>query len=422
MNIIVAGTGSAGLLSAAILKYKVPEANVTIIDGGEGVIGVGESTTGSFIENIVNYAGVNINDFKSHVKPVAKYGLEFDFGESRFHYAFDTVFDWKDNHKKLPIGFDFRGGNYGNSLLSRIMIEKSYPDSISPSHGAHIPNDKWISFMTNHVKKLGVNIIKDDIISVERSGKNIKSINNKYKADYFIDCTGFKAKLTKSKWIQYKSLINDRALFFVTKNNKPIRPYTIATTMNSGWLWEIDHMDSTSNGYVYSSKYITDKQAKKEVEKKLGKKIKGRVIGFKTGRREKTWEGNVISVGNSSTFIEPLESTSLNIIMHSVIVLTDIFNSGVNKYMIDRFNNEVNERLDNIADFVSIHFIYNKKFNTKYWKDYNKMKVKKNTLADEIIEYYKHNNTKIVMTTKFYGDVNPFGLEGWYSLLRGLNA
>ena len=102
--------------------------------------------------------------------------------------------------------------------------------------------------------------------------------------------------------------------------------------------------------------------------------------------------------------------------------MTDIFNSGVNDYLINRFNSTINERLDNIADFVSLHFILNKKLNTSYWKDYNKVKIKENTLAYNIIEYYKHNDTNIVMTSNFFSELNPFGLEGWYSILRGLNA
>ena len=94
MNIIVAGTGTAGLLSASILKHTIPDANVTIIDGGDGVIGVGEGTFGSFIETLRDKAGVNIFDLVNDIDPVAKYGVELDFGKDKFHYTFDRVFDW----------------------------------------------------------------------------------------------------------------------------------------------------------------------------------------------------------------------------------------------------------------------------------------------------------------------------------------
>ena len=422
MKIIIAGTGTAGLLSAAVLKYKMPESDITILDGGEGVIGVGEATYGTFIKSIVDHAGINLYDFVSDVDPVAKYGLELDFGEKVFHYTFDTAFDWKDFNVKLPIGFSFKGGNYGNSPFSRSMIKKANYDVIEQTHAVHIDNKKWLECLTKYVKKLGVNIIKTDVDTVERDGNTITSINNKHKADYYIDCTGFKAKLTKSKWKPFESLINDRALFFLTENDHPIRPYTLATTMNSGWLWQIDHFAHSGNGYVYSSKYITDEQAKEEVEHKIGKKIEGKVIRFKTGRREKHWEGNVISVGNSDNFIEPLEATSINIILHSIITLSDIFNSRINPYNIDRFNSSISDRLDHISDFIAAHFIYNKKLDTKYWNYYNKIKIKNNTLAYDIIEYYKHNDANIFMTSEFYTDINPFGVEGWYSILRGLNV
>lgn len=422
MNIIVAGTGTAGLLSASILKHTIPDANVTIIDGGDGVIGVGEGTFGSFIETLRDKAGVNIFDLVNDIDPVAKYGVELDFGKDKFHYTFDRVFDWWYKNEKLPVGFNFEGGNYGNSPFSNNMINKSGIKPFSNQHALHLNNEKWLVFMRKHAKNLGVNIIKDNITSIERTGDIITSINNKYKADYYIDCTGFKGLLTKSKWMPFKKLINDRALFFITENDHPIRPYTVATTMNSGWFWEIDHMNRTGNGYVYSSKFITDEEAKNEIECKLGKNVNGKVIKFRTGRRDKQWEGNVITIGNSGNFIEPLESTSIDIILHNTIGLSNILKTGVNDYMIDRYNKEMNERLDNMADFIAIHFIYNKKLDTDYWKYYNKLNVDKGTLADDIIEYYRHNNTNIVMTTKFYSDVNPFGVEGWYSILRGLDV
>lgn len=422
VKLVVAGTGTAGYLSAAILKNTIPDADITILDGGSGVIGVGEGTYCSFIGTVTSRAGIDINELVSEVKPVAKFGIEFDFGKRIFHYTFGTTFDWKYNKEKKPIGFNFDGGNYGHSEYSRRMINKIGVTSIEPNHAMHLDNKRWLEFLRKHVIKQGVKIIKDTITSVERKGDNITSINNKYKADYYIDCTGFKGILTKSKWIPYKNLKNDRALFFMTKDDEPIRPYTLATTMNSGWLWQIDHMDSTSNGYVYSSKYITDEDAKKEVEDKLGVDVKGRVIKFIPGRREKIWTGNVISIGNSGGFIEPLEATSISIILHNATILSDIIHSGPNDYLIDRFNNQMNERYDVIADFISVHFIYNKKLTTPYWKDYNKLSVKKGTLADEIITYYKHNNVNIIMTTQFYDNSNPFDLEGWWSILRGLDV
>ena len=73
MNVTVIGSGSAGLLSALMLKRKIPNSVVTVIrDPNEPVIGVGEATVGSFMSMLNDNLGLNVGEFIEKVKPVIK--------------------------------------------------------------------------------------------------------------------------------------------------------------------------------------------------------------------------------------------------------------------------------------------------------------------------------------------------------------
>jgi tryptophan 7-halogenase len=424
-NIVIIGGGTAGYLSALMLSFKT-NYNITIIKSPNiSEIGVGESTVGSFISMIQDECGINMDEFNSHVRPVTKHGIEFDFGYKPFHYTFDNAFDSQEFKNDMPVGFDFKGGNYGNSQLSRHMIEKTNSHPNPQSLAFHIENKPFLNYLEKVLLSRGVKIISEEITDIKRDGDIIQSLNNEYEADYFIDCSGFKSILSNSEWYSYNNmLVNDRALFFQKRLGDSVRPYTKCTTMNSGWLWEIDHEDKTSCGYVYSSKHITDDKAKSEAESKLDIIIdNSRVIKFKSGRLKEHWIGNVITLGNSDGFVEPLESTSIMAILSLSSHIIDVIRCKNNDDLIKKYNVFVNNYLDTIRDFVFIHFAFNKKLDTDYWKDCrSRSGLLQSGIGSELLEYYKTNNTNIKFLSHMYINENPFALEGWWSLFRGLDV
>lgn len=427
MKITIVGSGTAGLLSALVARNKLPKAKVIVIaDPNTKVIGVGESTVGSFCSMLETSCGINIMEFIKEVKPVTKNGILFRFGKKDFHYTFSTSFDYQYHSKDFPEGFYFEGGDYGHSEYSKNMINNSNALSGNSTGALHIDNKLFLTYLTKLCNERNIKIISDKIISIQRDENHITSLNEKYVSDYFIDGSGFKPLLSNEEFYSYQNtLVNDKAIFFRTKTKKPIRSYTQSTTMKSGWLWEIDHSTGYSgNGYVYSSKYISDEQALKEVEQKLKIKIDNyRIIPFKTGRLKKHWVGNVITIGNTDGFVEPLEATSIMTILALITDVIDIIRYGDKKGdLIERYNKFANTYYDTIRDFILIHYCFNNKLNTPYWKDYKKRftHLSKNSLAYDIIKYYLTNDTHLKYLSHVHNRTNAFELDGWYSILRGL--
>lgn len=428
MNVIIVGDGSAGIISAIMLKHKIPHANVTIIKSSKiNVIGVGESTTGTFTGMLDIHMGININDFVKKVNPVSKYGTLFKFGDSDFYYAMDSIFDKHDPKKDFPEGFYMKGANYGSTELSQLMINKQGIEFNENTLGLQLDNEKFLNYMNEHAKNIGINFITDTIDTVEREGNNIKSLNKKYFADIFIDCSGYNAVLSNEEWVDYSDyLINDRSFLFQTPLKGRVRPYTTATTMDSGWLWELDHFTHTVNGYVYSSKYSTEDEIKNELENHFKIKIKEhRVVKFTTGQRKKHWVGNCITIGNSDIFLEPLEATSLMVITRLINDMIDILRFGDKcGDLKDRYNIFTDKMFKNIRDFIFIHFCFNTKKDTKYWKDYNNRytMIDDNSFCNDMIQYHLINDAHVKFVPLVTDEINPYQFEGWINLFRGLNV
>ncbi len=195
--------------------------------------------------------------------------------------------------------------------------------------------------------------------------------------------------------------------------------------MKNGWCWEIDHLEKTSCGYVFSSKHCSDNDAIKEVSEKFEIELENpKIINFKTGRKEKHWIGNLISLGNSDFFIEPLESTGLMTITVLSIVVTDIIRYGNNCGSLrEQYDEYANNYYDTLKDFVLFHFCFNRKKVSKYWNDYSKnfKYITKGGIAEQFLNHYLKNDVHLKFLSHLFNDNNPFGVEGWFSIFRGLD-
>jgi hypothetical protein len=223
------------------------------------------------------------------------------------------------------------------------------------------------------------------VAGVERNGETgditalVLDDNSRLEGDFFIDATGFRkqiiVKALEAPWKSYAhELPVNRALpFWVDiKPGDELANYTRAWAQSSGWMWQIPTRTRYGCGYVYSDEFSTPEQAKEEVERVLGHEIEARSdIRFQIGRLEKAWIGNCVAVGLSSSFLEPLESTSI----HGTIVQMMLFSrrymdepGKITQKARDDYNDRVGRQVDDFRTFVNTHYL-TERDDTPFWRE-----------------------------------------------------
>jgi tryptophan halogenase len=246
--------------------------------------------------------------------------------------------------------------------------------------------------------------------------------------DFFIDATGFSRLLMKKinvGWHSYRNhLPVDRAMPFLIpyQESEMIRPLTTAWAQSSGWMWMIPTLNRKGCGYVFSSEFITEDQAHKEIEITLGRKIDPiKFIKFDSGRSDVLWSKNVMCIGLAAAFAEPLEATSI----HTTIVQLENFAQFFLKRSkfdtcdiknIDLYNEKHIFMYDLIKDFLVLHY-QGGRTDSEFWRYISSGK----TLTDHvsaIIEVCKH---RVPTNFLFPGIAGSAGWPLWSYILAGTN-
>ena len=401
-KIIIIGGGSAGWMTAATLIKVFPEKNITLIESPNiATVGVGESTIGQ-IRQWCALIGLDDKQFIPHTDASIKMSIKFtDFSKigETFHYPFGLpdlngnsfeLNDWwfkKMLYPKTPCS-DYADHTY--PIMSLVNKNKC---TDQPINGLDFTYDKDTAFHFDATKfgiwlrdhiciPNGVKHIKEEIKTINLNEDGIANLNNKYKADLFIDCTGFKAQLFSKMNVPFESLTdllpNDSA--WATRipyknKRKELVSYTNCTAYNNGWVWNIPLWSRIGTGYVYSSKFVSDENALKEFKKYL--KVKEgdfKNIKMRVGIYEKLWVKNVCAIGLSAGFIEPLESNGLFSVHEFLYYLCRTLKRGnVNQYDKDGFSTACRHIFYNFASFVALHYALSQRTDTPYWKhNFNK--------------------------------------------------
>jgi tryptophan halogenase len=194
-----------------------------------------------------------------------------------------------------------------------------------------------------------------------------------------IDCTGFKGVIINQvlgvPFMDYsKYLLNNRALAVQVPHRdlENIEPCTNSTALGAGWVWRVPLFNRIGTGYVFSSHFRTDEEATDEFLAHLGEDGIGaepRAIPIRIGRMERTWEKNCIAIGLSAGFIEPLESTAIYMIENFVKLLMMNFpDKSYSPALARRFNNTTENMMEDIRDFIVLHYCINNRQDSEYWR------------------------------------------------------
>jgi tryptophan halogenase len=207
----------------------------------------------------------------------------------------------------------------------------------------------------------------------------------------FVDCSGFISLLIGKAldepfqdWSHW--LPCDRAVAMPCHTETALTPYTSAIAMKAGWRWRIPLQHRTGNGYVYSSSFISDDEARDALVGAVeGEAIaEPRILRFRAGRRERSWVNNCVSVGLASGFLEPLESTSIYLIQQAITYLVELFpEREISPVDRDEFNRLIDMEYDRIRDFLVLHYHATTRSGMAFW-DYVRTMPIPDTLADKL--------------------------------------
>ena len=397
-KIIILGGGSSGWMTAATLINQFPEKEITLIESPNSpILGVGESTLGS-IKNWTELLQLDEKKFMKETDAIYKLSIKFtDFykkGES-FHYPFGLAHvegnraglnDWwfKKFFKPNTPYSDYADCLFPNMALvnQNKFSDKAIPEiNFNPKTDSayHFDAVKFGVWLKNsYCIPKGVKHIEEEINNIKQNEHGIESINN-YTADLFIDCTGFKSLLLgealKEPFESYSDLlINDSAwatrIPYKDKNTEMV-PYTNCTAIENGWVWNIPLWSRIGTGYVYSSKFVDDDTALKQLKNHIKvedaefKKIKMRV-----GIHRRLWVKNVVAIGLSAGFIEPLESNGLFSVHEFLIkLIRNLQREKISQWDRDNFTFSCKKIFRTFAEFVALHYALSHRDDTEYWRN-----------------------------------------------------
>jgi tryptophan halogenase len=196
--------------------------------------------------------------------------------------------------------------------------------------------------------------------------------------------------------------------------------------MLNGWCWNIPLRDSDHRGYVYCSDFCSEEEALNEMKKRNPSMGEHRLIRFKTGRHEHFVKANVAAIGNSYGFVEPLESTGIHMIIKEVQMLRDNFemlSKDSTNTLRDLLNRDMNNKWDYLRWFLAIHYKFNKKYESNFWKEC-RQNVDTSGL-DPVVDIYKELGLLSYLPEKIQGslkkqiDDHLFGFLGIDNILLG---
>lgn len=380
-KIAVVGGGTAGFVAALILKSRYPAIQVDIIKSDKiGIIGVGEGSTEHWNE-FMKYIGINHRQIIKHCGATFKTGIMFqNWHEKDYLHSTHADFEKKTGQynfiygRQIGLGLDQKTitlSNIWKNQMDKEHLEENYAPFNQYHFNTRLLNDflHRVSFAKN------ISIFEDEIVEVNLTEdgciKDLTGLKTTYKYDFYIDCTGFKKLLIGklgAKWNSYKKWLKMKsAIVFPTEADNEYNLWTISRALDYGWMFRIPVQDRYGNGYIYDSDYINQEQAKLEVEKLLGKSIEiGKQIDFDPGALENVWIKNCCAIGLSASFVEPLEASSIGSSIQQTFLLMHRL-PNYDQTIIDKYNKDVRDLLENIRDFVFLHYMTNKK-NTEFWK------------------------------------------------------
>jgi tryptophan halogenase len=446
LRIVVVGGGTAGWMSAAALRRQLAadDYSVTLIESDDiGTVGVGEATL-PHIKIFNDMLGLNEAQFMRETKATFKLGIQFcdwhRLGSAYIHPfgAFGEPWGgvefqhhWLRAHRLGASSAPLQDFSY--SVVAARNDKFEFPNEDLKSiratyaYAYHFDAGLYAAYLRRWAIERGVRRIEGQVCDIARheSGDvrhlTLKS-GERIAGDLFVDCSGFRSLLLGGvmgvAWQDWTHWLPcDRALALPSRRSGSLTPYTRATARRAGWTWRIPLQHRTGNGYVFSSRFISESDARESLLSVIGDAAQGepRLLKFSPGRRERAWAGNCIAIGLASGFLEPLESTSIYLVQAAVTDLINLMprrgSSPSDGRLIEEFNRLNNMQYERIRDFLILHYTANDRIGEPLW-DY----VRSMPLPDSLIHKLSLFRSRAALPNYQYG---LFARDSWLSVLMG---
>jgi tryptophan halogenase len=398
-RIVIVGGGTAGWMAAAAFSSLLEKgaATITLVESDEiGTVGVGEATIPPLIA-FNNMLGINEDEFLAATQGTFKLGIEFvDWGAPGERYF----------HPFGPHGQDFRGVHFHQLYLrearrralpdiaewsmsfaaaSRGRFARPPPDARLPlsqlAYAFHFDAGLYARFLRTYAERNGVVRVEGKIVDVAVDGSrgHVAAVTladgREVAGDLFIDCSGFRGLLIEetlgtgyedwSRWLPC-----DRAVAVPCRLPGPPDPFTRSTARGPGWQWRIPLQHRMGNGLVYSSAHAGRDEAEALLLANLEAEplADPRHLAFTAGRRRLAWNANVVSLGLSSGFVEPLESTSIHLVQSGIAKLLALFpDRRFDPVERDEYNRQMQDVFEDVRDFVILHYKATRRDDSAFW-------------------------------------------------------
>ncbi|HVJ01368.1 MAG TPA: tryptophan halogenase family protein [Sphingomonas sp.] len=398
-SIAIVGGGTAGWMAASYLARRLNHLpiSITVIDSSAiGTVGVGEATVPA-IRDFFAALELGEPDVLRETSGTIKYGIRFEGwaepGHSFFHPfglygvpARGVAF----HHYWLKLraaGEDLPLGDY---CVATQLAEKGLflPPSERPANdlgvfnfAVHFDAARFAQLLCRLARANRVAHVDARITAVDRDGESGRVTAVRFEdgqtvaADLWVDCSGFRSLLlgeaTGVPFVDWRKWLPcDRAIAIPCASQSAPRPFTTATARKAGWQWHIPLQNRVGNGHVYCSDFVSDEEAERTLIGSIGGEplAEPNRLRFATGHRAQFWAGNVVGLGLSSGFLEPLESTSLTLIQSGLERFVRLFpDRSFDPRLAETYNRQSTLEFERIRDFLLLHYRANRRHGEPFW-------------------------------------------------------
>ncbi len=474
-KVVILGGGTAGWMTASYLAVALQgSVQITVLEAPSiPRVGVGEATVPNLQKAFFDFLGIPEEEWMRACNASLKMAVKFinwrtpgvgsatartleSGGSDHFYHPFGILPD----HDQIPLSHYWYNDVHGNrttapfdyacfrepplmdAKLSARRLDGSRTTRYAWHLDAHLVAEFLCRFATG---SHGVEHLRDEMTDVILDDRgHVAALQTKQgrtvTGDLFVDCSGFRGLLINEAmgepFIDMSDhLLNDSAVATAVPHDDEangVEPYTSAIAMPAGWTWKIPMLGRFGTGYVYSSQFASEEEAAHDLAALWSldpDRTEFNRIKFRVGRNHRAWVKNVVSIGLSSCFLEPLESSGIYFIYAGIYQLAKHFpDKRFDFRVLDAFNREIREMFDDTRDFIQAHFSLSAREDTPFWKANKSLHL--SPAIREKLDLYKAGltvNQPVADESTYYGNFEAEFRNFWtngsyYCILAGLGV